>query len=52
MRRRLNGKAGKNYGERNREYREGTRVSMEMNPARGGGRRRKKTMTDNLTNIN
>ena len=34
MRRRLNGKEGKRYGERNREYREGDKVSMEMNPAR------------------
>ena len=35
MRRRLNGKDGKKYGERNREYRDGGgRVSLEMNAAR------------------
>ena len=35
MRRRLNGKEGKTYGERNREYRDaGGRVSERMNPAR------------------
>ena len=35
MRRRLNGKEGKTYGQRNMEYRDaGMRVSQEMNPAR------------------
>ena len=35
MRRRLNGKEGKSYGERNREYRdEGGRISETMNAAR------------------
>ena len=35
MRHRLNGKVGKSYGERNKEYRNtGMRVSLEMNPAR------------------
>ena len=36
MRRRLNGKEGKTYGERNKQYRDtGGKVSEAMNPARG-----------------
>ena len=53
MRRRLNGKAGKVYGQRNRDYRDtpgaGTtagRRSTEMNPARGAGRKKKKRLID------
>ena len=49
MRRRLNGKPGKVYGERNREYREEGRVSQEMNPSRFK-RKPKRNLTDNLTN--
>ena len=53
MRRRLNGKEGKKYGERNKDYRDSEkagstsgRLSTEMNPARGT--RRKKKMTDHI----
>ena len=53
MRRRLNGKEGKRYGERNEDYRDmpgagstSGRHSTTMNPARG--QRRKRTIIDNL----
>ena len=49
MRRRLNGKPGKVYGERNKEYREEGKISQEMNQKRFKGRQRKRTLTDNLT---
>ena len=47
MRRRLNGKVGKKYGERNKEYREGDKISEQMNPARGS-RKRSRNLTDGL----
>ena len=48
MRRRLNGKPGKTYGERNKEYRDAGRMSTEMNPKRSLKRSGKRTLTDNL----
>ena len=47
IRRRLNGKIGKKYGKRNKEYREGNRISEQMNPARGS-RKRGRNLTDGL----
>ena len=53
MRRRLNGKEGKRYGERNKDYRDSAKAgstagrhSTVMNPARG--QRKKRTLTDNI----
>ena len=53
MRRRMNGKEGKRYGERNKDYRDSAKAgstsgrhSTVMNPARGA--RKKKKMTDNI----
>ena len=48
MRRRLNGKPGKTYGERNKKYREEGPISEEMNAKRFKGRKATRNMTDKL----